>query len=118
MKPQHKKDDGHPTGKFEEVQCPIAKIIKIVGAKWTLRVIHRLTGGTKRFGELLKELPGISPRTLSARLVTLEKNKLIKKKTYNVVPPHTEYTLTDRGVELKRVFTELNDWYKKFSEEK
>jgi len=93
---------------------PVAKILRIIGAKWTLLVIHSLTNGTRRFGEIMNELPGISPRTLSARLIALEKNGIIKKKAYAVVPPKTEYSLTEKGLELKKVFHDMSEWHKKF----
>lgn len=99
-------------------ECPISKIMKIIGSKWTLRILHSLTNGEKRFGEIMKDHPGISPRTLSARLVALEKNKIVKKKAFPVVPPHTEYSLTERGQDLKKVFHDLTKWYEKLEEKK
>jgi len=99
-------------------ECPISKIMKIIGSKWTLRILHSLTNGEKRFGEIIKEHPGISPRTLSARLVALEKNKIVSKKSFAVVPPHTEYSLTERGQDLKKVFHELSKWYEKIEKKK
>lgn len=121
MKKQPKKTSGSGSTPKKELECasvhaidcPIGKIVKIIGSKWTMRILHNLTAGEKRFGEIMKELPGISPRTLSARLSALEKNKIVKKKSFPVVPPHTEYSLTERGHDLKQVFHELHNWYKK-----
>ena len=52
--------------------CPITKIIDMVSKKWSLLILRQLIDGEKRFGEFLKEIKGLSPRTLSKRLSELE----------------------------------------------
>ena len=81
----------------------ISKAAKIIGSKWTLLLLNSLLGGTKRFGELQKELGNINPRTLSKRLQDLEKEGYIKKKIFAEVPLHVEYTLTKKGGVFKQV---------------
>lgn len=81
----------------------ISKAAKIIGSKWTLLILNSLLNGTKRFGELQKELGNINPKTLSKRLKELEKEGYIKKKVFAEVPPHVEYTLTPKGFVFKRV---------------
>jgi len=78
-------------------ECPVARANEILGAKWTTLVMRDLVGGTKRYSELQRSLVGISPRMLVDRLALLEAEGLISKRIYPVVPPKTEYTLTDRG---------------------
>lgn len=81
----------------------ISKAAKIIGSKWTLQLLNSLLSGTKRFGELQKEIGDINPRTLSKRLDDLEKEGYIKKKIYAQVPPKVEYTLTKKGGVFEQV---------------
>ncbi len=98
-------------------ECPVAKIIDILSKKWNLLIIRQLNGSDnakKRFNELIKEINGISSRTLSKRLKELEKAKLIKKTRFNEIPPRVEYYLTDSGKDLIKCFKSLNNWAKKY----
>jgi DNA-binding HxlR family transcriptional regulator len=81
----------------------ISKVAKIIGSKWTLLILNSLLKGTKRFGELQKELDNINPKTLSKRLHDLEKQGYIKKKIYPEVPPKVEYSLTKKAEVFKQV---------------
>lgn len=88
--------------------CPIIKTLDIIGTKWTFLIIRQLlVEGTQRFSDLLKAMDGISPKTLSLRLKELEGHHIVKRKTYPEVPPRVEYTLTDTGKRLERIFIEL-----------
>ena len=96
--------------KNKELHCAVEETLAVVGAKWSVLVIHALTGGIKRFGELEKELTGISPRTLSLRLSHLESSGVVSKKIYPMVPPKVEYQLTPLGKKLAPVLSALNHW--------
>lgn len=100
-----------------EKECPVAKIIEILSKKWNLLIIRQLNGSEntkKRFNELIKEISGISSRTLSKRLKELEKAKIINKMRFKEIPPKVEYSLTDSGKHLIRCFKNLNGWAKKY----
>lgn len=88
----------------------IGNTLKIVGAKWTALILRELFDGTKRFGELQKALGGISPRTLSLRLDQLEREGIVKKKIYPVVPLKVEYSITVRGKSLGDIISKMRDW--------
>ncbi len=92
--------------------CGVTTTMKVIGKKWTVLILHALCTETKRFGQLQKELDGISPRTLSLRLDELEKAKILHKKIYAEVPPHVEYFLTEKGRSLKKIFTLMDAWGK------
>ena len=81
----------------------ISKVAKIIGSKWTLLILNSLLKGTKRFGQLQKELDNINPRTLSKRLQDLEKEGYINKKIYAEVPARVEYSLTKKAEVFKQV---------------
>ncbi|MGE7623250.1 winged helix-turn-helix transcriptional regulator [Viridibacillus sp. NPDC096237] len=88
--------------------CPIAKTLDVIGTKWTFLIIRDLLiEGTMRFSDLLKSMNGISPKTLSLRLKTLEDHGLLNKKVFPEVPPRVEYKLTDKGKQLEGIFIEL-----------
>lgn len=94
--------------------CPVEKTLSVIGNKWTMLIIRDLLVEKKRFGQLEKSLEGISPRTLSLRLSQLEEDRIIKKKIYPVIPPHTEYSLTDRGRALAGILDQMIEWSEKY----
>ena len=90
--------------------CPVCRTADIVCGKWTLLVIRDLAEHRSRFCELERSLEGISPRTLSLRLRSLEEEGIVRRRTYPEVPPRVEYALTEKGralvpiVETMRVY--------------
>jgi DNA-binding HxlR family transcriptional regulator len=90
--------------------CAVSKTLKIVGSKWTMLLLHNIFEGKKRFGELQRSLPGISPKTLTIRLKELERDGIISKKVFAEVPLHVEYSLTEKGKSLRGVFRSLENW--------
>lgn len=87
----------------------------IVGDKWTCLILHEMLGGAHRFSTLERALPGISPRTLSQRLDTLEHEGIITKQTFNEIPPRVEYTLTAKGTDLVPILRQMADWGYKYA---
>jgi len=88
--------------------CPIAKTLDVIGTKWTFLIIRDLLiDGTLRFGDLLRSLDGISPKTLSLRLKELEDRGVLERRVFPEVPPRVEYTLTEKGKRLEGIFIEL-----------
>ena len=80
--------------------CPVLKTADIISGKWTLLILRDLSKGINRFSALERSLAGISPKTLSERLKSLERAGIITRKSYAEVPPRVEYTLTDMGWDL------------------
>ncbi len=94
----------------------IAAALRVIGQKWTALIIRDLCTGPKRFGELEKSVGGINPRTLSQRLEALEHYGIVTKKTFAVVPPRTEYTLTSKGSDLVPILKQMASWGDKHQE--
>ncbi|AZB42039.1 transcriptional regulator [Bacillus sp. FJAT-42376] len=90
--------------------CPIERTMGIIGGKWTFIILRELFYGPKRFGEIQKTLDGISPRTLSIRLKELEEKEIVHRKMYSEIPPHVEYSLTEKGQSLRPVFKSMETW--------
>jgi len=85
---------------FDDIPCPIARTAEIISGKWTLLIIRDLVSGVKRFNQLERSLRGISPKTLSERLRSLEEGGIIARQTFAEVPPRVEYSLTKKGFDL------------------
>lgn len=102
--------------KKKSLTCPIESTLSIIGKKWAILIIRDLLNGKKRFGELIRSLSEISPRTLSARLGELEKYGIIKRRIFQEIPLHVEYSLTKRGHELKLILEQMRKWGAKLNE--
>ncbi len=77
--------------------CPIAYGFKILGKRWTIEIVRELLYGRTKFNELLRSIPGVSPRMLSLRLRELEVSRLVKKTVYSGTPVVIVYALTSSG---------------------
>jgi len=91
--------------------CPIKGVIDIIGKKWSLLVINALRNqGKLRFNDLMKQLGGISPKTLSDTLKELQAEKLIARAAFAEIPPRVEYSLSRDGTELGKAIIPLIRW--------
>ena len=91
----------------ETRSCSVAATAEVSGGKWTALLVHDLSEGPRRFSELEHSCPGISPRTLSERLRTLEADGIVLRRSYAESPPRVEYELTDKGVALLPIIREM-----------
>lgn len=80
----------------KDEQCPVEAVAEIIARKWVSLIIRDLEDGQKRFGELQHSL-NVSARILSLRLRELEVDGLVHRQVFAEIPPHTEYSLTERG---------------------
>jgi DNA-binding HxlR family transcriptional regulator len=96
----------HPN-QCQEIRCPIQFVLEIVGSKWAILILRELFSGSRRTHEFLDALPGISTKTLTARLRELESYGLVKRKVFPEVPPRVEYSLTEKGLEIQPVMMSL-----------
>ena len=103
--------------KNELPACPVEITMGLIGDKWKVLIIRDLLTGTKRFGELKKSLTGITQKVLTNNLRQMEASGLINRKVYPVVPPKVEYSLTDKGWELKGVLDAMREFGMKYRSE-
>jgi len=94
------------TGSCEN-ECPVKLAAEIIEGKWTTLVVRELLTGKKRYSEIQRALMGISPKLLAARLRFLEERKLVTRTVFPTNPPTTEYELTQIGMKLERVLSEM-----------
>lgn len=88
--------------------------IKMLGDRWKMQIIECLMDGTKRFGELKKELGDITQKVLTANLRMLEENGILIRKVYAQIPPRVDYTLTAIGYNLKPVIESMVAWAEEY----
>ena len=96
--------------RIEQSPGCIQATLRIVGDKWSPFLIARLVDAPRTFGELSELLPGISPRTLSARLRRLETERILEREKYSERPLRFRYLLTKKGEELTELLTMMAKW--------
>ena len=103
---------------MQDVQpTPLSSTVQVLGDKWTPLIIEALSSGPLRFGQLSHQTGGVCPRTLSKRLAFLEETGIITKKTFAEIPPHTEYTLTEKGRKLLPILKSMIEWSRQYAPE-
>lgn len=84
--------------------------IEFIGKRWTGMIIYTLLSGSKRYNEILTDIPGISDRLLTERLNDLVNAKLVNKKLLDSSTKKVEYELTANGMAFKEVISSLQKW--------
>ncbi len=84
--------------------------LNVIGGKWKPIILHMLSSGVMRFGDIKKNIPPVSHKMLTQRLRELEADGIIFRKVYAEVPPRVEYSLTDKGETLKPILEKLYEW--------
>jgi len=91
--------------------CPVEATISQIGGKYKAIILyHLIQDEVLRFSALQRYLPQSTPKMLTQQLRELENDGLIHREVYPVIPPKTEYTLTERGKTLTPVITEICHW--------
>ena len=92
-------------------RCYFELTLSVIGGKWKPIILYHLSlADAVRFGELRRGMPDVTERMLTRQLRELEADGLVSRKVYPVVPPRTEYALTERGKSLAPVITSICDW--------
>ncbi|ACZ91374.1 winged helix-turn-helix transcriptional regulator [Streptosporangium roseum] len=97
--------------------CRAREILERIGDKWSLYVISQLSDRTKRFNELKRDIDGISQRMLTVTLRGLERDGIVSRTMYPVMPPRVDYTLTPLGRTLLDTVGFLIHWAEEHVEE-
>jgi len=84
--------------------------MNLIGTKWKPLILFHLLEGALRSGILQKKIQGISNKMFTQTVRDLEKDGLIYRKVYPVVPPKVEYKLSDRGKSLEKILRSLDKW--------
>ena len=91
--------------------CPMRKTLELLSGKWRTHIIYELCKNeSMRFSELKKAYPRITNPMLTHTLRDLEELGIVHREQFNEIPPHVEYSLTEKGKALLPVFFELAKW--------
>jgi DNA-binding HxlR family transcriptional regulator len=90
--------------------CRIREILERVGNKWSLQVIFHLGDGPQRFTSLKRSIDGVSQRMLTVTLRGLERDGIVSRTMYPVIPPRVEYALTPLGATVLDAAGALVSW--------
>jgi DNA-binding HxlR family transcriptional regulator len=88
----------------------VHEILTTICDKWALLTLYQLSHGTKRHGELQRAIPGVSQKMLTQTLRKLERDRLVRRTVYPVVPPRVEYALTPLGETIAEPLGALYTW--------
>jgi DNA-binding HxlR family transcriptional regulator len=101
----------HSTGVCEATTVQaIYDTLDVLRGKWTLPIIGALLHGSKRFRDLERLIPKITPKMLSKELRALEVNQLVRRRVYDTLPVSIEYEITEHGHTLREVIQALYNW--------
>jgi DNA-binding HxlR family transcriptional regulator len=90
--------------------CPVNGAVKVIGGKWKTAILYCLLEGPKRFNELQRLVGNPSARILTVQLRELEKDKIIRRKSYDQIPPKVEYSLTPKGLSVSDILASIAKW--------
>jgi DNA-binding HxlR family transcriptional regulator len=99
-------------GRFDVLAeaCPTRQVINRIGDRWSLLVLYALEGGTLRFAQLRRTVEGVTQKMLTQTLRQLERDGMIRREVFAVVPPHVEYSLTPLGRSLASRIAAIREW--------
>jgi DNA-binding HxlR family transcriptional regulator len=89
--------------------CPLDSLLRVLAGPWTIYILCRLhNNGETRFGQLKRQMPGISSKMLTERLRSLEKAEIIFRHQAPTIPLQVTYGLTTEGRELTTILDQIN----------
>jgi len=87
--------------------CPVEEGLKLLAGAWTPQILWALREKPKRFGQLRRELTGVSAKVLTTRLRELEERDMITRRVLPTSPPSVEYQQTDLALEVQPVLCKV-----------
>ncbi len=91
--------------------CPIQGVIDVISKKWALLIVGVLGNRPHmRYNDIMRELRGISPKTLADTLKQLHHSGIVTKQSFNEIPPRVEYALTKDGNKLREAVIPVIEW--------
>lgn len=105
----------------DDIRCPLEYGLSLFGGKWKSRIICVLSANEKlRYSQIRKEMCNITDAVLASTLKELIEDEIIKRKSYDEIPPKVEYSLTKKGKSVVPILQSICQWsdifYKEDSE--
>ena len=95
---------------MDEPECPIRTTLNVIGGKWKPLILFELKKGPRRFSALRRAIPDVTQKMLTDRLKELERDGIVDRKVYPVIPPKVEYSLTRYGESLRPILAAMAQW--------
>ena len=93
--------------------CASRQVLNRIGDTWSVLIVASLADGPLRYSGLAARIDGISPKMLTQTLRALERDGMISRTVYPVIPPRVDYELTDLGRSLLGLVNDLVVWSEK-----
>ncbi|MEI6290384.1 MAG: helix-turn-helix domain-containing protein [Chloroflexota bacterium] len=90
--------------------CPVTATVSVIGGKWKPIILWILFQEKRRFSELKRNIPTITQKMLTQQLRDLERDGIVHREVYPVVPPQVEYSLTEKGSTLTPILLAMEKW--------
>lgn len=97
-----------------DLPCPVETTLDVIGGRWKALVLFHLRHGPKRFNELRRLIPSVTQRMLTAHLRELERDGIIHREVFAVVPPRVDYSLTPLGHTLSPILAAMAEWGERY----
>lgn len=94
----------------QDALCAVTHCSRLVGGKWKLIILFRISGKLNRFGALHRAIPGITKQMLTQQLRELEADGILNRKVFAEIPPRVEYSLTKRGRSIMPLVKAMKAW--------
>jgi DNA-binding HxlR family transcriptional regulator len=98
-------------------ECMSHTVLEMLASKWVYLVVGALRSGKRRHGELARKVEGITPKMLTQTLRVLERDGLVRREIFAVIPPRVEYELTDLGRNLSGLLNQIRVWSERHAPE-
>ncbi len=98
------------TDGYHGTRCPVALTLGLIGGKHKSLILWNLLEGTMRYSDLRRAIPEATPKMLTQQLRELERDGLVDRTVYAVVPPKVEYRLTPMGRSIEPILTAMYRW--------
>ena len=91
--------------------CAVDATMSVIEGRWKTVILCKLhVNGPMRFNQLMKSIDGVSPRILTKQLKEMESDGIIRRTSYQEIPPRVEYSLTDKGESLGPILKAMAEW--------
>lgn len=97
--------------------CMSHTVLEMLASKWVYLVVGALKPGRRRYGEIARKVEGITPKMLTQTLRVLERDGLVRREVFPVIPPHVEYELTELGRNLGELLGQIRIWAERYAPE-
>jgi len=98
-------------------ECMSHTVLEMLASKWVYLVVGALRSGKRRHGELARKVEGITPKMLTQTLRVLERDGLVRREIFPVIPPRVDYELTELGGNLSDLLNQIRVWSERHAPE-